>query len=153
MGPLAEGPQKPADGRKSAGHGTKPAAVRERAILALLAAKSLREAAELSGVGERTIRRWMRDDTFKAALADARREVKLSALERLAAYQDRAIDRLFTLVEQTDYPSTAMTAVRDVLDRTMGKPVEKVDMTVSGEVSVVTARLQAARLRLAKVAA
>jgi hypothetical protein len=77
-------------------------------------------------------------------------QVKLKALERLAAYQDRAIDRLFTLVEQTDYPSTAMTAVRDVLDRTMGKPVEKVDMTVSGEVSVVTARLQAARLRLAR---
>lgn len=76
-------------------------------------------------------------------------QVRQKALERLTAYQDRAIDRLFTLVEQKDFPSTAMSAVKDVLDRTMGRAVEKVEMQVSGEVGIVAARLHAARQRLA----
>lgn len=59
-------------------------------------------------------------------------QVRLKAQERLAAYQDRAIDRLFTLVEQTSFPSTAYAAVRDVLDRTMGKPAESVAVEHSG---------------------
>jgi hypothetical protein len=59
-------------------------------------------------------------------------QVQLKARQRLEAYQDRAIDRLFQLAEQTAFPSTALTAVRDVLDRTMGKPIE----TVNGDVAV-----------------
>lgn len=51
-------------------------------------------------------------------------QVQRAALERLMQYQDRALDRLFGLVEQQEYPSTAYQAVRDVLDRTMGKPAE-----------------------------
>ena len=59
-------------------------------------------------------------------------QVKAAALERLMAYQDRAINRLFGLVEQQAYPSTAYQAVRDVLDRTMGKPAESVAVAHSG---------------------
>ena len=77
-------------------------------------------------------------------------QVRLKAQERLSAYQHKAIDRLFQLVEQTEYPSTAYQAVRDVLDRTIGKPTEQVDMRVSGELSAVEARLLAARQRLAE---
>lgn len=65
-------------------------------------------------------------------------QVRQKALERLTAYQDRAIDRLCQLVEQQDYPSTAYAAVRDVLDRTMGKPAESVSLQVTGEVNIVT---------------
>lgn len=63
-------------------------------------------------------------------------QVKLKAAERLAAYQDRAIDRLFELVEQTAFPSTALTATRDILDRTMGKPIEKVEQQHSGNIVI-----------------
>jgi hypothetical protein len=77
-------------------------------------------------------------------------QVQLKAAERLAAYQDKAIDRLFTLAEQTDFPSTALGAVKDVLDRTMGKPKESIDMNVTGEIALVPERLQAARKRLAE---
>lgn len=58
-------------------------------------------------------------------------QVKRAALERLMQYQDRALDRLFGLVEQEQYPSTAYQAVRDVLDRTMGKPAETHTVTGS----------------------
>jgi len=61
-------------------------------------------------------------------------QVKLKAQQRLEAYQDRAIDRLFQLVEQQAFPSTAFAAVRDVLDRTLGKPIEKREH--SGEVAM-----------------
>lgn len=64
-------------------------------------------------------------------------QVRAKAIERLNAYQDRAIDRLFGLVEQQEYPSTAYQAVRDVLDRTMGKPAETVAMNVTGAIDVI----------------
>ena len=51
-------------------------------------------------------------------------QVERAARERLLAYQNRAIDRLFQLVEQKEFPSTAFAAVRGILDRTMGKPTE-----------------------------
>lgn len=76
-------------------------------------------------------------------------QVKLKAAERLVAYQDKAVDRLFELAEQTQFPSTAFAAVRDVLDRTMGKAAEKLDVSVTGEIALVPSRLALARKRLA----
>lgn len=64
-------------------------------------------------------------------------QVKQAALERLIAYQDRALDRLFSLAEQEQYPSTSYQAVRDVLDRTMGKPAESVAVQHSGGIELV----------------
>lgn len=64
-------------------------------------------------------------------------QVKLKALERLEAYQDRAIDRLFTLVEQKEFPSTALSAAKDVLDRTMGKAAEALSVEHSGEIRII----------------
>ncbi len=63
-------------------------------------------------------------------------QVKLKAQERLAAFQDAAITRLMQLAQQQEYPSTAFAAVRDVLDRTMGKPVEQVNTEHSGEIAL-----------------
>jgi hypothetical protein len=73
-------------------------------------------------------------------------QVMAKANDRLTAYQDKAIDRLFQLAEQTEFPSTALGAVKDVLDRTMGKAQEKVDLNVTADAELV-ARLTAARLR------
>ena len=56
-------------------------------------------------------------------------QVIASAQQRLLAIQFPAIARLATLVEQTDYPSTAYQASRDVLDRTLGKPKETTEHT------------------------
>lgn len=75
-------------------------------------------------------------------------QVRQAAIDRLIAYQDKAITRLFGLAEQETFPSTAFAAVRDVLDRTMGRAKEQLDVNVTGELSVVPARLAAARKRL-----
>lgn len=77
-------------------------------------------------------------------------QVKLKALERLMALQDPAITRLGELITQISFPSTAFAAVRDVLDRTIGKPTEKVEMQLSGELDLVARRLIAARKRISQ---
>ncbi len=59
-------------------------------------------------------------------------QVKKAALERLMAYQDRAIDHLLDLTNTVDFPSVRYQAVRDVLDRTMGKPTESIAVAHSG---------------------
>ena len=61
-------------------------------------------------------------------------QVIASAQARLLAIQFPAIARLATLVEQTDYPSTAYQASRDVLDRTLGRPKETTEH--SGELTL-----------------
>ncbi len=64
-------------------------------------------------------------------------QVKAAGLARLQEFQGRAIDRLFGLVNQETYPSTAYQAVRDVLDRTMGKPTETQRQEHSGTVKLI----------------
>jgi hypothetical protein len=56
-------------------------------------------------------------------------QVKAKAMDRLLAIQFPAIARLAELVAQKEYPSTAMQAVKDVLDRTLGKPVESLALS------------------------
>ena len=61
------------------------AAVRERAVLAVLSERTLGVAAKTAGVAERTLRRWLTDDeAFKANLAEARR----TAFEERAAIME-----------------------------------------------------------------
>src|SRR4249920_3765509 len=65
VSPDDERPQESAERRNAAetrGHGAKSAAVRERAILALLSENAIGAAAQRCGVNERTLRRWMADD-------------------------------------------------------------------------------------------
>lgn len=56
-------------------------------------------------------------------------QVKAKALERLLALQDPAITRLASLIDQEQFPSVAYAAARDVLDRTLGKPAESVQVS------------------------
>lgn len=56
-------------------------------------------------------------------------QVKEAALQRLMREQIPSINRMIQLRDQTEYPSTAFAASRDILDRTMGKALESVDVT------------------------
>jgi len=62
--------------------------------------------------------------------------VKAKAEERLRALQHPAIDRLSKLIDQDQFPSVAYAASRDILDRTMGRATEKVDVTHSGSIDL-----------------
>ncbi len=62
-------------------------------------------------------------------------QVKDAAQERLRALQYQAIDRLGKLIDQDQFPSAALGASKDVLDRTLGKPIESVNVDHTGEIA------------------
>lgn len=86
--------------------------------------------------GVRCKRRPIRGGAVCAMHGGKAPQVKAKALERLMALQDPAITRLAELIEQKEFPSTAMAAIKDALDRTMGKPSESVSMDVSGDLVI-----------------
>lgn len=63
-------------------------------------------------------------------------QVKEAAMARLRRLQHPAIDALEWLITQRDFPSAAMSAAKDVMDRTEGKPIEQVTMEHSGGIAI-----------------
>jgi hypothetical protein len=70
-----------------------------RAIRALLVCPGVPEAAELTGLGERTIYRWLKNPDFRRQLADAERAILEDAQRRLLQLQTPAIDALAALLD------------------------------------------------------
>src|SRR3954467_7351070 len=99
MSPKNERPQKSSETREKGatpkGHGAKPDAVRETAILALLTEKSIHLAAERCGVHERTLRRWLAEDaTFKAEHDAARAAIYQAGIARIQALAGRGVETI-----------------------------------------------------------
>ncbi len=110
-------PQIPADVRESAGHGTKSAASREQAILALLSEKTLGTAAEKCGVNEKTLRRWLAgDEAFKKAYTEARQATFDAGMGRIQALTARAVETLEDLLDATQSPNVRLGAARTVAE-------------------------------------
>jgi hypothetical protein len=76
------------------GHGEKLSRKQEQAIAALLTAATVEAAATAAGVGERTLRNWMRQPAFSRAYQDARRLVVETALTRLQQVTGDAVETL-----------------------------------------------------------
>ena len=66
----------------------------QRAVLALVATGSTIEAATAAGVTDRSVRRWLNSDDFRAAYRAASRTAAGQALSRLLSAQDRAVETL-----------------------------------------------------------
>jgi len=49
-------------------------------------------------------------------------------MERLRALQHPALDRIAKLIDQEQFPSVSYAASKDVLDRTLGRATEVVEM-------------------------
>jgi hypothetical protein len=75
----------------------------ERAVVALLEARSIAAAARQAGVPERTLHRWLRHDTdFQDELRYLRQQALGHAAARLQQGASTAADRLFTLLDSKD---------------------------------------------------
>jgi len=108
-----------ADGRKSepAGHGAKTAAVREQAIVALLSASTIEEAAGRCHIGARTLRRWLtEDESFKAEYEAARRATFQAAISRIPMLTVTAVDALADLLGTSKPPAVRLGAARTVAE-------------------------------------
>ena len=114
---VSKRPQQASDDRKTTlnGHGAKSEAVREKAIVALLSAPTIGQAAKRSGVGERTLRRWLAEDAnFKAQYDAARTAVFQVGMNRVQTLMARAVDTLDELLGATKYPAVRLGAARTV---------------------------------------
>ena len=99
------------------GHGAKPEAIRERAIVALLSEKSLTAAARRCGVNEKTLRRWISgDEGFKEALAQARTAMFQAGMHRVQALTSEAIETLAVLMGRSAPPTVRLGAARTVAE-------------------------------------
>jgi hypothetical protein len=112
------------------GHGQKLSRKQEEAISALLTQGTLVEAATLAGIGEATLRRWLRRDDFQAAYRQARREAVSQAVAHLQRVSGEAVDTLRTIMNDDQKPAGArVTAARVILDMSI-KAVELEDLEV-----------------------
>lgn len=67
---------------------------KHKAIAALLACRTIGQAAKVAEVAERTLTRWLADPDFKAALAAARRGVFAAAVDGLRQAATEAVETL-----------------------------------------------------------
>ena len=97
-------------------NGLKP--TQERALAAMLEARSIAAAARRAEVGESTLRRWLREDEhFQTALRQMREEALSHASLRLQEGASRAVERLLTLMESEEKIEPGrVTLVRTALD-------------------------------------
>jgi phage terminase small subunit len=88
-----------------------------KAIAALLSCRTVAQAAQLSGVSERTLYRWLADDTFRAAVLSAEGETINQATRRLLGLQQAAIDTLGGILQDDSAPAgVRVRAAESVLD-------------------------------------
>ena len=91
---------------------------KDRVVEALLCSRSLREASELSGVSDRTIREWLRsDDDFKRTYQQVKGDNLQAISDRLAENVSTALDVLTGIVEDdTQKSSVRVRASQIVID-------------------------------------
>jgi len=88
-----------------------------KAITALLAAKSIPQAALDAGVSERTLYRWLQVPAFRDALVQAEGQVIGAVTRRLVGYADHALTVMVTVMaDKTNSPATRLRAAQAILD-------------------------------------
>lgn len=71
-----------------------------KAIESLLAGKSFDEASQEAGVDRRTLSRWMKEDGFTRALAQAQTDIVRASLRRFTVLFQKSVDLLDTLLSK-----------------------------------------------------
>lgn len=100
-----------------AGHGEKLSRKKEQAIAALLAKPSIPEAAKLVGIGERTLWRWLKDESFKSAYSAARAEIVTLVVAEIQNGLTDAIKTLKEIIKNKKAPASArVSAAKAMID-------------------------------------
>ncbi|UFU06995.1 helix-turn-helix domain-containing protein [Ruania halotolerans] len=95
--------------------GDRPTRIQERAIAALLACRTLEEAAHESGVSVRTLRRWLDSEPFASLYRDQARRAAREAVSALLSGQREAVEVLRGALH-TGTPATQVRAARALLE-------------------------------------
>lgn len=112
------------------GHGNKLSRKKEQAIIALLEAPTVKEAAEVVGVNPATLYKWMAQPEFEEAYRKARHRAMGEAIARLQQASSEAVDTLRDVMgDQEATPASRVTAARAVLELGMrGTEIEVIEV-------------------------
>ena len=89
---------------------------KSKAIVALLSGKTNSQAAQSAGVTERTIYRWLSEQSFQTELREAERQMIESATRQMSSLQEKAINILEQLLESQDVsPHTRLSTANSIL--------------------------------------
>lgn len=91
---------------------------------------TLRQIAQMFNVSTQTISKWLKQEDVKQAIETYQNEEDIIATSMLKALRVRAIERQAELIDG-DNPMVAAIMIRDLLDRTGHKPVEKKQVDVN----------------------
>ena len=97
----------------------------------LAAGESVAETARTLKITPRTVFRWREDPKFRAALDGLLSDVEVETRDRLRVLMPKGLTLLDKELAGSGHP--ALRAAREVLNRTLGKPIEKVEASVSVE--------------------
>lgn len=101
----------------------------EKAIMALLAEPTIKQAAETAGIGETTLHRWLNEEDFSKAYKTARKNALGQTISRLQQVTTEAVDTLKDIMANKESPaSSRVTAARTVLEMAF-KAFEVDDLT------------------------
>ena len=110
------------------GHGAKFGRKQEEAIAALLSHRSIEEAAHASGVGYKTLLRWMKEPEFDAEYRSAKRAAYGQSIARLQQASSAAVTTLLKLMVDQNVPASTRARCADsVLGHTV-KAIELEDI-------------------------
>jgi len=99
----------------------------EKAIAALLTTDSVSQAANVAGVGERTLYRWLQEPVFLEQYRKARKTALDQAISTLQERSNAAARALVDIVEDQEMPpSTRVAAAREIIQASI-KGVERDD--------------------------
>ena len=102
--------------QKPAGHGEKLSRRQELAIVALLQHPTIGQAAELAGVCEKTLRRWLRQPDFRRQYREARGHLLDAAIGQLQKASGAAVAVLLSIAEDVlTPPAVRVSAARAIL--------------------------------------
>lgn len=89
----------------------------QQAVTALLSSPTIGDAAKSCGMGERTLKRWLKDEDFLAAYRDAQRNLLESAVNRLRGAALEFVNALHHIATDNGAPPAARaTAARSGLE-------------------------------------
>lgn len=112
------------------GHGNKLSRKKEQAIIALLEAPTVKEAAEMVKINPATLYKWMALPEFEEAYRKARHRAMGEAIARLQQASSEAVDTLRDVMgDQEATPASRVTAARAVLELGMrGTEIEVIEV-------------------------
>jgi len=87
---------------------------KRRAILALIASRTMGEASVAAGVSEKTLERWRKEPAFQVALRDAERQVFSDGLRMLLADQQTNLGTMMMLRQRGESDAVRLRAAQAI---------------------------------------